>query len=576
MEEWKLTDLYGAEPGRGPEADLARAREAARAFEQRYLGRLASLGAEELAAAVDEWEAVETLCARAVSFAELQLAADMTSAEHLTRLERARGEAGSIRASLLGFELEWLALSAPVAEQFLRAPALRGRASLLRRLRRYAPHRLSLPEERILERTAHGGARAFSRLRDHVMAHARFNLEELASGLQAHSPQVRHAAAEALTRGLREQEEVLLFAFNALLQDKALRDELRGYRQPEDEQHLSNEVAASTVQLMLEAGERHSGLVQRFYRLKARRLGVDRLQHFDRLAPVVASGRGYSYEEAQRLVVEAYGALAPPLGDIAALHFQGRWVDAQPRPGKRDGAFALATVPDAHPYVLLSYTGGLGDVLTLAHEVGHGIHLYLAQRRGLFAQAIPVILAETASVLGEALVLERLVEQEREPRPRLGLLLERLERCMNNVFRQVALTRFEQQVHTAFRREGALSPGHVSRLWLQVHRAMYGDSLHLGEGYAVWWLAIPHFWHAPFYCYAYALGELLALGLLRRRGEEGFASRYVELLAAGGSEEPSALLAGLGFELGSSAFWEGALEVIEDMVEQAERLSASL
>jgi oligoendopeptidase F len=496
-----------------------------------------------------------------------------------------RGSA--IRTELLFFQLEWVAAPDDVAAARLAEPALARRRHLLGAMRRYRPHVRTEPEERILEETANTGSRAFGRLFDEVLADARFRVElpggrrdlgeeEVLALLHEPDRAVRRAAAAGLTAGLRERSRLLGFVFNTLVQDKAVLDRLRRYADPMDERNLANEIDGGAVRALLEACEARYDLVRRYYGLKRRLLGLAELKDYDRYAPLPEAGGARSFDEARRTVLESYRDFAPELAEIAARFFAGRWIDAEIRPGKRGGAFCASTVPSAHPYVLLSYTGNLRDVMTLAHELGHGVHQWLARGRGLFEQDAPLTTAETASVFGEMLVFRRLMREERDPAVRLALLCGKLEDAFATVFRQVAMTRFEQALHAARRREGELTVDRVSELWLEANGAMFGDSVELTPDYGLWWLYIPHFVHTPFYCYAYAFGELLVLALLRRHDEEGaaFVPRYLELLAAGGSEAPPALLARVGLDLEDPRFWSGGLALLEEMLGEAERLAA--
>jgi oligoendopeptidase F len=586
LPRWDTSVLYRDATDRKIQDDLKLALDAALSFAQRYSGRVGELKAAALAAAIEEWEKIEELVAKAVSFAELTFASDTLCQEYLALVEDTRARATEVRSALLSFELEWVGLDDSTAGQILVDSAIAPRAHFLSRLRCHARHRLSLSEERILERTATNSHRTLSNLRDILMAECRFplkldgNHEELALEpvtALLHSPlkKTRLAAAEAITEGLSENSHLLAAIFSATLKNKAICDELRGYGDPAAERHLTNEVDAAIVEMLLGSCERSYGLVSRYYRLKARLLGLPRLDYYDRLAPVQTTQSTVDFDEARRIVINAIGEMSTQLGAVASMHFEDRWLDAQLRPGKRDGAFTMATVPQAHPYVSVNYTGKCQDVLVLAHELGHGIHLYMARRKGFFAQDVPVVLAESASLFTETLVLRWLINAEHDPRARLSLLCEKIEQSLNNVFRQVALTRFEQRVHAAFQLEGGLTFEQLSELWMDTQRAMFGDSVKLTDGYKSWWLLVPHLVHVPFYCYGYAFGELLALSLLGISQEADFPSRYLSLLSAGGSEATMTLLSRLGFDISKPGFWEAGLNIIEDLIDTAERLSSS-
>jgi oligoendopeptidase F len=587
--QWDLSDLYASPDDPRLEKDLAEAAERAARFAAAYRGRVAGLSAGELAAALDEYEALQEPVARAGSYAGLLFAADTSVPRHGALLQRVQERGSAIRSELLFFELEWVAVPDSAAEARLADPALARRRHVLSALRRYRPHLRSEAEERVLEETANTGRRAFSRLFDELLADARFSVEiegrvqslgEEETLALLHEPDraLRRAAAAALTAGLRERSRTLGLVFNTLAQDKAYQDRLRGYADPMDERNLANEIDGHSVHALLAACEARYPLVQRYYRLKARLLGLPALADYDRYAPLPEAAGERSFAEAQGLVLEAYADFAPPLAEIAERFFSRRWIDAELRPGKRGGAFSASTVPSAHPYVMLNYTGNLRDVMTVAHELGHGVHQWLSRERGLFEQDAPLTTAETASVFGEMLVFRRLMREERDPALRLALLCGKLEDAFATVFRQVAMTRFEQALHAARRGEGELAVDRVSALWLEANRAMFGDSVELTPDYGLWWLYIPHFVHTPFYCYAYAFGELLVLALVRRYDEEGerFVPRYLELLAAGGSAPPPELLARVGLDIQDARFWDGGLALLEGMVDEAERLAASL
>lgn len=586
---WDLSDLYAGLDDPRIDADLDAAEAAARAFAARVRGRVAALDATALASALDELEAISTPATRAGTYAGLLFAADTADPRHGALLQHVQERGSAIRNQLVFFELEWVALDDALAAERLASPELARRRHQLESMRRFRPHVLSEPEEKLLEETANTGRRAFSRLFDEVTGSLRFRLEhagrveelgeeEVLAKLHEPDRGLRRAAAAALTEGLRANARTLSFVLNVLVQDKATTDRLRRYPHPMQERHLANETDHASVEALLAACESRYDLVARYYRLKARLLGVSPLEDYDRYAPLLETDAARSFDEARRIVLDAYRDFSPRLAEIAGEFFERRWIDAELRPGKRGGAFCASTTPELHSFVLLGYTGHLRDVMTLAHELGHGVHQMLARPRGLFEMDTPLTTAETASVFGEMLVFRRLLAQERDPRTRLALLCGKLEDAFATVFRQVAMTRFEEALHAARRREGELAPERVNSLWMDANRPMFGDSVRLSDDYGWWWLYIPHFVHTPFYCYAYAFGELLVLSLVRRYDEEGaaFVPKYLDLLAAGGSDTPPRLLAKLGLDITDPGFWRGGLAVLETMVEEAERAAAEL
>jgi oligoendopeptidase F len=586
---WDLSDLYAGADDPRIGADLEAALARAVAFGERYRGRVAALPAAQLAEALDEYEALQEPAARASAYAGLVFAADTHDPRHGALLQRVQEQGSQIRNALVFFDLEWLAAPEERVQALLPDPALARRRHFLECARRYRHHVLSEPEERLVEELANTGSRAFSRLFDEVLAAMRFRVElpsgprelveeEVLSLLYEPDREVRRAASRSLTEGLRGSSRLLAFIFNVLVQDKAVQDRLRRYAAPMDARNLSNEIEGMAVKALMEACEARHGLVARYYRLKARLLGLERLEEFDRYAPIPGAEGRRSFGEARDSVLAAYADFSPLLAETARRFFDERWIDAELRPGKRGGAFSAATVPSVHPYVLLNYTGNLRDVMTLAHELGHGVHQWLARPRGLFEQNTPLTTAETASVFGEMLVFRRLLREEDDPAVRLSLLCGKLEDAFATVFRQVAMTRFEETLHAARRSEGELPVERVNGLWMEANRPVFGDSVTLGDDYGWWWLYIPHFVHSPFYCYAYAFGELLVLALLRRYDEEGaaFVPRYLDLLAAGGSQPPAAVVARAGLDITDPRFWDGGLALLEGMVEQAEALAAAV
>lgn len=583
---WTLSDLYAGPDDPALERDLGDALERARGLAERTRGRVAELGAEEIARTIDALEAALEPVARAASYSELLFSSDTGRAEHGALLQRVQERATEVRTELLFFELEWLAVPDERAEALLAEPALEGRRHLLRSLRRYRPYVLSEAEERILEERANTGKRAFTRLFDELLSSLRFRValeeserelgeEETLALLHEGRREIRRAAARGLTEGLKANASTLRFVFNTLVHDKAVEDRLRGYADPMDERNLANEIDGSSVEALMRACEGRHPIVERYYRTKARLLGLDRLYEWDRYAPLEGASGSRSFEEARRIVLDAYGDFSSEMAEVAKLFFEHRWIDAELRPGKRGGAFSAPTVPSAHPFVMLSYTGQLRDVMTVAHELGHGVHQYVARGRGLFEQNTPLTTAETASVFGEMLVFRRLLREEGDPRTRLALLCGKLEDAFATVFRQVVMTRFEQRLHAARRDEGELPVERMNELWMEVNRPMHGDAVELTPDYAWWWLYIPHFVHTPFYCYAYAYGELLVLALLRRYDEEGadFVPRYLEMLRAGGSESPAQLVGRVGLDVTDPGFWDGGLAVLEEMVGEVEELA---
>jgi oligoendopeptidase F len=578
---WDLEPLVGGRGAEGVEEMLVEARDRAETFARRHRGSVGELGAEGLADAMHELAAIHDLAGRAGSYAMLRFSLDTADPERGALMQRARELSAAIETRLLFFELEWNQVPDERADELLRSDGLDFCRHYLRTLRRYRPHQLSEPEERILTETEVTGAAAFRRLfTEHTSAlqislpdrDEPVPLEEALSRLQDPDRHRRAEAASGLTEALRPGLRTRAFVFNTLLQDKATKDRLRSYPHWLASRNLANEASDESVEALIEAVRWRYELARRWYRLKASLLGIDRLAHFDRMAPVIEVQDEIPYGEAREIVLDCYSRFAPELGKAAAAFFQNGYVDGPPRAGKRGGAFCSYTVPSAHPYVLLNYTSRPHDVLVMAHELGHGVHASLARPQGIFHFTTPLTVAETASIFGETIVLERLLERAPGPLERLDLLGGSLDGAVAAVFRQVAMNRFEDAAHNARRDSGELSIDRFSELWLETQADLLGDSVELDPDYGIWWSYIWHFVDAPGYVYAYAYGHLLALSVYRRYEEQGdgFVSSYLELLRAGGSRPPEELGAIVGVDLSDPGFWASGLDLIERQLEAAE------
>jgi oligoendopeptidase F len=584
---WELGPLVDGEGADGVDRLLAEAGERAGAFAAAHAGRVAELDGPGLSAAVGELAAIVELVGRAGSYASLRFAVDTQDPGTGALLARVQEKGTAIETKLLFFELEWAAVDDARAEELLGAEGLAKARHHLRTIRRYRPHLLSEPEEKVMAEKGLTGRDAWARLFTEQTGAVRVTLpgeqepvqlEVALSRLLSPDREVRRSAAEAVTTALEPGLRTRAYILNTLLQDKAVDDRLRSYPTWISSRNLANEASDESVQALVSAVRESYDLPQRWYALKARLLGLDRLADYDRMAPLADEEVSVGWDEASALVLETYGAFSPVLGDGARRFFDERWIDAPVRPGKRGGAFCAYTVPSAHPYVMLNYTSRRRDVLTLAHELGHGLHAYLARERGVFEQGTPLTVCETASVFGETLVFGRLLEAAEDPRSRLALLAEHLEGSIATVFRQVAMNRFEELAHGARREQGELSVQRIGELWHDAQTEMLGDSVEVTEGYRTWWSYVPHFIHTPGYVYAYAYGQLLALSVYRRYLEEGeaFVPRYLELLAAGGSRSPEGLAAIAGLDLADAGFWRQGLDLVRDQLDAAEAAAAAL
>ena len=584
--EWDLADLYEGPDDPRVQGDLERAVADARAFRERYHGHVGKLSAAELADATAELERILSLVARAETFAQLRFAADTSDEARGALVQRAREQATAVETELLFFELEWAALEDEHADRLLAEDALERYRNYLRSRRRYRPHLLSEPEERIDAEKSVTGASAWTRLFDELVSDLRVRVdgddlsldEAIARLSRLPDRDDRRRTAEAITETLRPGLRTRGFILNTIVNERAIEDRLRRYATWISSRNLANEIPDEAVESLVAAIVDRYDIPHRYYALKARLLGLPRLADYDRFAPLESTPATIAWEDAREVVLGAFSSFSAVAGNIVRSFFDHRWIDAAVRPGKMSGAFCATLIPDVHPYVLMNYAGERRSVLTLAHELGHGLHGALAQDLGLLNARTPLTLAETASVFGEALTFRTLLEREDDPKARLELLTGRIEDTLATVFRQVAMNRFEDAVHTGRRGEGELSIERLSDLWRREQERVLGDAVEVTDGYRSWWSYVPHFIAVPGYVYAYAFGYLFSLAIYRRYLDEGeeLVEPILDLLRAGGSAPPAELAGRLGFDLDDPGFWAAGLDAIGALVDEAEELAAEL
>jgi oligoendopeptidase F len=543
-------------------------------------GTVGAMDAAALVAFMSGMAAMSDTLGRAGSFASLRFATDTADAERGALMQKVQERATAIETQLLFFELEWAALADDQVEKLLTEPSLDFCRHHLESIRRYRDHLLTEPEERVLTEKSVTGRGAWVRLFSELTSAITVDLDgetvPLESGLsRLMSPDrdLRRAAADAVTAGLAPGLRTRAFLYNTLLHDKAVNDRLRNYPHWLASWNLAQQASDESVQALVQAVKARYDIPQRWYALKAGLLGVERLADYDRMAPTVDTDQAFDWDEGRSLVLDSYASFSPELADLAQRFFDESWIDAPLRPGKRPGAFCSYTVPAHHPYVFLNWTSRRNDVLTLAHELGHGVHGALAREQGIFHQSTPLTLAETASVFGETVVFGRLLEQADTPESRLSLLAEHVDGAIATVFRQTAMNQFEDAVHNARRNEGELSVDRFGELWAETQTEMLGSSVEVTEGYRTWWSYIPHFIGTPGYVYAYAYGQLLALSVYRQFEERGsdFVPQYLQLLRAGGSDTPDRLARIVDCDLSDPGFWDGGLAIIDQELAAAEQ-----
>ncbi len=587
LPEWNLADLYPAMDSAAYAADLARAESECRAFAQAWRGKLADIVAApdasaRLAEAVVVYEGLEDLLGRIISYAGLIYAGETTDPVRAKFYGDAQERITNASSDLLFFTLELNRIDDAALDAAMAAGPLARYRPWVEDVRREKPHQLEDKLEQLFHEKSITGRGAWNRLFDETIASLRFDvqgreltLEPTLNLMQDPTEDVRKAAADALAATLGKNLRTFALITNTLAKDKEISDRWRGFEDVADSRHLSNRVEREVVDALVEAVRgAYPRLSHRYYKLKAKWFGREALEHWNRNAPLPnVPMRTYRWEEARDVVLTAYGAFSPKLADIARRFFDERWIDAPVRPGKAPGAFAHPTVPSAHPYVLLNYQGKPRDVMTLAHELGHGVHQVLAAPNGALMAPTPLTLAETASVFGEMLTFRSLLSSTTDPAQRRAMLAGKVEDMLNTVVRQIAFYSFERKLHTQ-RREGELTAEQISELWMSVQAESLGPAIRFGPGYETYWAYIPHFVHSPFYVYAYAFGDCLVNSLygVYQNAAEGFQDKYFALLSAGGSKHYGELLAPFALDARDPGFWQIGLSMIEGMIAELEKL----
>jgi oligoendopeptidase F len=587
---WDLSDLYDGVDDPALAADLARIEGDAATFESRFKGTIAaeSLTASHLRDALDAYETLLTDQYKPESYASLLYSTDATDSRRGALLQKTREFDSTIATHLVFFDLEIGLIPDDVYDAMVAGDeSLAPYRHYLDQQRQLAAHNLSEPEEKILVETANSRGRAFARLATEVNTRARFTIRleggneeektqsEILPLLYDASRETRRRAAAAISQGLEANRHVGTFIYNTLLHEKDVLDRLRAYDSPAHSRHLNNELSADIVDTVSDVCADNYDIVADYYRLKARLLKLPELTHYDRYAPITDAESSFPFDRAREIVLASFAEFSPRLAEIAEPFFSRRWIDAALADGKRGGAYCAGITPDHHPYVFLNYTERPRDVMTLAHELGHGVHDVLASRNHLLDYHPVLPMAETASTFAEMLVFERLRAQLSSQEEQLALLCSKTEDTFATVFRQIAMYRFEQSAHRERRRDGELPAERLDELWQSHMQEMFGDSVRLGDEHACWWLYIPHIVDVPFYVYAYAFGELLVMALYARYRNEGapFVERYFELLACGGARSPRELVSTMGIDISDRAFWQEGCDLIRSNVTQAIELA---
>ncbi len=581
---WNLGDLFGGPSDPRIEQTLADCQARAEAFEIEYKSKINTpeLTAVTLGAALREYEALDQEATKPGTFASLLFTTDTGDPARGAFLQKMREAGTKLSLPLLFFELELAALPDETLTPLLETPEVAPYAHYLGTVRASRTHMLSETEERLLEETANTGGRAFGRLFQETVSNAAFewndqtlSLAQITAKLQDPDREVRRTAAAAFTAGLKPHSRTLTYIFNTLLQDKSVSDRLRRYPAAQSSRHLANELDPATVELVVDTVVRNYPLVARYYQVKREILGVDTLTHYDRYAPLFEAEETITYPQAQEIVLDAFGGFSAEMQGRAAEFFDKNWIDAPATKGKASGAFCSYVTPDTHPYVLVNYLGRMKDVMTLAHELGHGVHASLSRSQSLLNFQGTLPLAELASTFGEMLVFER-ATQSATLKDKLALYAEKIEGAFATIPRQTAMYRFESAIHAHRRERGELTTDEFGDYWQTEVQAMFGDSVQLGDEHRLWWSYVSHFISSPFYVYAYSFGELLVLSLYQqaKTGGPEFADKYLRMLEAGGSLTPQQLMDKVGVNLSDPAFWQGGFDVLAGLVSEFEVLWA--
>ena len=584
---WDLGELFSSPDDPSIEHVLAEALAFATQFEQRYRGRVGQLDPAEFTTMMEELERHHVRASKPGLYAHLlhtQNTQDHAAGRLIARCREAAAERGK---HLVFFGLEVAQLTDEQCSRLYADPAAARYRHMVEQERRYREHQLSEVEERLLTEISPTGTGAWTRLFNELCSAIQVEtdggevpLSAALAMLRESDRSLREKVSHGITAALRRDLRTRTYIFNVLLQDKAIADRLRKYPSWISARNLANEISDEAVQALVEAVTGRYGVVSRYYEVKRRLLGLDRLFEWDRYAPIEEATRRIGWDDAREMVLGSYHRFSPRAGALVGDFFARPWIDAPVVEGKEGGAFCSFGTPDLHPFVMLNFTGRLSDALTLAHELGHGLHDLLARDRNhLFDQHPPLTLAETASVFGETLTFDAIMAVEKDPAVRLSLLCHQVEESFATIFRQVAMNRFEDALHTARRSEGELSSEQIGRLWQERIQAMFGSSLTLTEEHEPWWSYVQHFTNVPGYVYAYAFGNLLALSVYRRYREDsdpGFVDAYLDFLAAGGSMAPDEAVRRVGMDVTDPGFWDSGLDIVEGMVAEVERLAGEV
>ena len=584
--EWNLKDLYDDISSKKIESDYKKLLSLSIKFNKKYKRKINKKSSPKIILkSLQELESIYEGIGKISSYSSLLFAAN-TNNEEVSKFYQLTSERSSeIRKNLIFYFLDWNKIDSASAKKIYSSSILGKYSHLLKSERKYRKYMLSEPEEKILDQKSLTSSRAFNRLFDQTLNNLEFPMKiknkkkvltetEVLALLYDSERKVRQDAAKTLTKGLESERKLLTFIFNQILSDSRIVNSIRGYEKPITSRNLSNEISDKTVNALIETCDKFNKIPIRYYKLKSKILKIKKFKDYDRYAPFGESTKKFTFNQAKKIVLDSFKEFSPKMHKVASLFFDKNWIDSSLRKGKRGGAFSHSCVPSVHPYILMNFTGKIRDVMTLAHELGHGIHQYLSRHNGYFMQNTPLTTAETASVFAEMLVFNKLLNEEVDNKQKLFLICSKLEDMFATVFRQIVMTNFELDVHQKSKQGGELSSKEIDDSWIKANKKMFGNSIEISEFYRSWWMYIPHFIHSPFYCYSYSFGELLVHGLFAKYKEDGnsFVDKYIDLLSSGSTDTPEVLVKKTGVDITKNNFWENSMYLMNSLLKNAENL----
>jgi oligoendopeptidase F len=577
--EWDLSDFYSSISDKKIAQDLKNIADLVAKFKKNFAGKVAKLAAPKLAEAIKNYEEIAEKMGKLGSYSYLIYASDLSNQKHISFHQNISEKLSEFESQLVFFTLELNKISDAALKKLLQNAAVKKYAPFIRDIRAFKKYELSEELEKFSLEKNITGAGAFVRLFDETVNNLKFsfdkkilNSQEIFNLMSSPNGEVRKKAGKAIGKTLGDNAKTFAFITNILAKDKSISDNWRGFKAPISSRNLSNFVEDEVVELLIgQVKKNYAAISHRYYQIKAKFLGMKKMDYWDRNAPLgSADDKKISWDEAQNLVLSAYQEFSPEMAKIGKIFFDKNWIDARVRTGKDSGAFSHSTVPSVHPYILMNYQGKVRDVMTLAHELGHGVHQYLARQQGALMAGTPLTLAETASVFGEQLTFQKILKNEKDAAKKKLIIMNKIEDMINTVVRQIAFLEFEKKIHDE-RKKGEIPLEKICEFWMEVQKDSLGSAFKFDDEYKFFWSYIPHFIHSPFYVYAYAFGDCLVnslYGVYKSGKVKNFEAKYLEMLAAGGTKHHKEMLEPFGLSIRDAKFWQSGLDVIISYIDQ--------